>query len=104
MVKLQKQEVFVLGFNLIGPFTNKETGEIIEGVNVYYIEKTAKDTNKQKGYIPSKIFLSKEKATPVLKNGTGIYNIIFRIELNGSKPRLYIEGFEFNRKVELRMV
>lgn len=101
---MQKQEIFVLGFKKVGPFTNKETGEIVEGVNVHYIEKSPYSSEKESGHIPSKIFLSNEKANSVVRNGQGFYHLLLRIDLNGSKPRLVTEGFEFIKKGELKLV
>lgn len=88
---MEKQEVFVLGFNEVD-FTNRETGELVKGTSVYYVDPSA--NNVRTGLIPAKTFLQPGEETDVVQNGPGFYNLLIEIQLQGNRPKIRVKGFE----------
>lgn len=95
---IEKRKVYVIGAKKVGPFTNRETGEIIEGTQVFYFDD--KNPAGDFGHTPTKKFLKPEESHQV-KNGTGYYNMLLEIDINGSRPRINVTGFEFLQKADL---
>lgn len=100
---MEKKRVFVQGFKKVGPFTNRENGEIIEGVNVYFFEEEQSVEENTGGYVPSKAWLTPQDADVVMKNGAGFYFLLVSLEISGNKPKLKINGFELIKKHELNL-
>lgn len=90
---METKRVYIQGFRKIGPFTNKENGEIIEGVNVFYHEQEEINTESEIGHIPSRTFLPPDQWSELKKHGIGEYDIKLEISLRGSKPVIKVKGF-----------
>lgn len=92
-----KRKVYVLGTKNVN-FVDNETGEKIEGINVWYFD--PENPEGFHGHIPMKTFI-RNKESDVFKHGTGIYNLEFEVELSGSKPRLKLLDLKFEKKALL---
>lgn len=98
---LEKREVFLQSIKKVGPFTNRETGEIIEGFNAHYIDLSQNNDTESKGYIPSKKFLKVEEGQKLFNSGIGLYNLVLSLDLTSNRPRINVNGFEFIKKQDL---
>jgi hypothetical protein len=95
---MEKREVLVLGYREVN-FTNEETGEVIKGTNVFYIDHKNKT---ETGYEPARAFIrDKDAVKDVLENKTGIYELELKVELRGNRPMLLVEGFKFVKSHDL---
>lgn len=91
------KKVYVLGTRHVN-FVDSETGEKIEGLNVWYFD--PENPEGTHGHIPVKAFI-RDKASDVFKHGTGIYNLEFEVELSSSRPRLKLLDLKFEKKALL---
>lgn len=96
---VDKRKVLVTGIKKVGPFTNRETGEIIEGYNVFYYDDKANNNDGEVGILTSKKWLKPEDSHMI--SGIGYYNMLLEIDISGARPRLNITGFEFLKSAQL---
>ena len=97
---LEKRQVYLQGLRKVGPFTNRDTGEVVEGYNAFYFDPKEKS---DVGYTPNKKFLQVNEACENLKNGEGIYNLLLEIDISSARPRLLVKGFEFLESKPLKV-
>lgn len=91
------KKVYVLGTRQIN-FVDNETGEKIEGLNVWYFDPERPEGTH--GHLPQKVFI-RNKQSDVYKHGTGIYNLEFEVDFTGSRPRLKLTDLKFEKKALL---
>lgn len=80
-------------------FSNRETGELIEGTKVHYLDPDG-DTEKGVGYFPTSAnmpygYLRELKEVP------GIYNLDIGVSLSGKKPVMKVLGFNLVAPLDL---
>lgn len=100
---VQTEKILVIGFRKVGPFTDEKTGEIIDGMNVFYLsDRESKDDNEI-GHIPGKRWVQKghQSYAHVESSGTGWYNMNLDLVLTGTKPKINFLNFEFLEEHEL---
>lgn len=100
---LEKRNVYIHAIKKIGPFSNKETGEIIEGYNVFYHDVEPVHDEQNRGYLSSKKFfpISEDQGKKIFETGPGLYNVLLKLDFSSNRPRINVEGFEFIRKVDI---
>lgn len=102
----EKEQVKVIGMKKIGPFADNTTGEKIYGLSVFYHSLEMSNTEDEKGFIPTKHWLSlndekqKKVAERMMENGIGIYEVKFSIKLTGKKPTIKIDDFVYVKNLE----
>lgn len=92
-----KRKVYVLGTKQVN-FVNNETGERIEGLNVWYFD--PENPEGTHGHVPIKTFV-RNLTSDLYRHGTGIYTLEFEVQFSGSKPTLKIKDFKFEKKAML---
>lgn len=93
-----KTRVIVLGARRYS-FVNKESGEIIEGTKVFYVEPEGKVEKDTQGFLPSEANLPLEYYE-TLGQLPGIYDAEISLNLGTRKPGLKVTGFTLVGPVE----
>jgi hypothetical protein len=92
-------KVIVTGLKTYG-FTNKETGQFLEGVKVSYLSEERAKGQNENGYLPLQSSLNLS-VLESFKEVPGIYNVNYAmVPGKGNKPTLAVTGFEFLKSVD----
>lgn len=84
-------EVLVIGVNQYR-FNNRDTGEIVEGTKVTYIDLNQKQTGK--GYDVASASIDYD-AIDQFEKVPGIYKAKLGMTISGGKPRIRVDSFDF---------
>lgn len=80
-------------------FTNKDTGEVIKGMKVSFLNNQPTSAQNEVGYLPMNSSLGLECAKD-FKEVPGIYNAKYELVAGkGNKATLAVTGFEFIKSV-----
>lgn len=93
------KKVVVIGVSQY-KFRNEETGELIEGTKVHYLDPDG-DQEKGKGYFPTSANMTFDYYNE-LKEVPGIYNLDIGVSLSGRKPVMKVHGFNFLAPLDLK--
>ncbi|MGG0816182.1 hypothetical protein ABE142_26465 [Paenibacillus alvei] len=86
-------EVFVLAVSRYS-FPDKQTGEIIEGTKVHYVERNAQNEDNLVGFNPTTANMPYDYFEK-MSHVPGVYKASIEISLSGRKPSLKITGFKY---------
>lgn len=86
-------------------FVNKDTGEKLQGVKVFYLDNCAENEANAKGYFPLNISLSGDNHAGKFKEVPGIYDLDFKYspDKNG-KPVIKLIDAAFVQAAKLPLV
>lgn len=99
---MESRKVYVQGFKKVGPFTDKETGEVIEGMSVFYFDPSDSTDEREIGNCPVKTFIRDHDIMRHFEeNGQGFYNLLLEIKISGNRPSMRVAGFEFLESVNI---
>lgn len=89
---MDNKTVVVLGVKRFS-FANRETGEMVEGCNVFYYDPDLVQTKDEKGYMTAKAFLPLDHFDKFDGEFPQTHKIEMSLRLQGNKPTLKVSGF-----------
>lgn len=99
-----KTRVIVLGVSRYS-FPDKNSGEIIEGAKVNYVEERPADEENVVGHTPQTANVKYKEFDELYAQGVpGVYDAHMRVDMTGRQPKLKIDAFEFVEPFSLLMV
>ena len=97
-----KTRVIVIGISRYR-FPHDQTGEIIEGTKVHYIEDNMQNEEHLIGHVPQSANLPYEYFDKMAQV-PGVYHAELSISLISKRPSLKVNGFEFLNPVEFKTI
>ena len=95
-----EQDIIVLGVKKYS-FANQDTGEIVEGTNVYWIPKQTENDNNLLGFNPQKTNFQSLEKFETFK--TYKFPAQAKAQINfsfvGNKPKITVTDFKYDKQV-----